>query len=245
MKFDSYYSSSSGNLYCVTAGNGKRLLIDPGVTWKKVQKALSYDLTNIAGCLISHEHKDHSKAVEDVLMSEIDVYASKGTFDALGVEHRKAHIIRDKESFNIDDTFNVFPFALQHDAAETLGFVIMDRIYKEDMLFVTDTCVIKQWFGLAFSIIAICCNYDGRLLRDRVDNGDCNEVLAKRLLDSHMEWHVTKTYIAESCCLDKCTEIHLLHMSLSNIDKEAVRAEFENEFMTKTFIAGKARRSKY
>lgn len=56
MRFESFYSSSTGNLYCVTAANGKRLLIECGVTWRKLIKALSYDLTNIEACLISHEH---------------------------------------------------------------------------------------------------------------------------------------------------------------------------------------------
>ena len=83
MKFQSYYSSSMGNLYEVVAANGQRLLIECGCTWKKLQKALSYDLTNIAGCLLTHEHKDHSKAVEDVMENAIDVWASEGTFEAI------------------------------------------------------------------------------------------------------------------------------------------------------------------
>ena len=238
MKFESYYSSSSSNLYCVTAGNGKRILIECGATWKKLQKALSYDLSNIVGCLVTHEHKDHSKAVEDVLTAQIDVYASAGTLEALFVEHRNAHVIRGKQPFTIADTFDVFPFDVTHDAVEPLGFVIKDRFCNEYMLFVTDTSVIKQKFGIAFSVIAICCSYDGAVLREREASGDCNGDLAKRLLTSHMERNVTKAYIKECCCLDKCTEIHLLHMSGNNIDKEKTRAEFEKEFMTTTYVAG-------
>ena len=238
MRFKAHYSSSTGNLYEVIAANNKRLLIDPGVTWKKLQKALSYDLSNIVGCLVTHEHKDHSKAVEDVLTAQIDVYSSFGTFVELFVEHRNAHVIRGKQPFTIADTFDVFPFDVFHDAVEPLGFVIKDRVSNEYMLFVTDTSVIKQRFGIAFSIIAICCSYDGAVLREREASGDCNRDLAKRLLTSHMERRVTEAYIKECCCLDKCTEIHLLHMSGNNIDKEKTRAEFEKEFMTTTYVAG-------
>jgi len=244
MKFIAHYSSSAGNLYCVTAANGKRLLIDPGVTWAKLQKALNYDFTNIEGCLLTHEHKDHSKAVEDVLKAGIDVYASAGTIKALGVLHRKAHIIRDKEGFLINDGFRVFPFEVNHDAAEPMGFVIGEIWYvagnQERLLFVTDTSHIKQKFGVAFSIIAICCGYDVAVLRQREASGDIDPSLAKRLLTSHMEQETTKAYIRDQCCTDKLTEIHLLHCSRDNLDAEKVRSEIEAEFFTKTYIAGQA-----
>ncbi len=94
MRFEQLYSSSSGNLYVVTASNGKRLLIECGVTWADLKKALDYDLSDIVGCLVSHEHMDHSKAVADVIKAGIDVYASWGTIEALGVkDSRKAHVL--------------------------------------------------------------------------------------------------------------------------------------------------------
>lgn len=244
MKFKSYYSSSKGNLYCVTAANGKRLIIDPGVPWKKIQKALNYDLSNIVGALCTHSHADHSKAIEDVLQAGIDVFASKGTFDALGVEHRRAIIVRDKETCIITPGLSVFPFLVNHDAAEPLGYIVHDHMneYCESLLFVTDTSHIKQKFGIAFNIIAICCNYDGDILHNLEEKDKINTECAKRLLTSHMELHVTHEYLKKFCCLDKCTEIHLLHMSESNIDKETVRAKFERDLMTKTIIAGAKRR---
>lgn len=243
MKFKAYYSSSKVNLYCVTAANGKRILIECGVTWAKLQKALSYDLTNIVGCLLTHEHSDHSKAIEDVLTAGIDVYASEGTFKAIDESlhlHRKANVVRDKGAFIIADTFDVFPFEVNHDAKEPLGFVVYDSSSKENLLFVTDTRSIKPRFGLAFDIIAICCGYDVAVLRQREASGDIDPSLAKRLLTSHMEQETTKAYIRDQCCTDKLTEIHLLHMSGDNIDKERVRAEIEAEFFTKTYIAGQA-----
>ena len=242
MRFDSFYSSSMGNLYCVTAANGKRLLIECGCTWKKLQKALGSDLSNIVGALCSHEHKDHSKCVGDVLTAGIDVYASKGTFDAIEESlhlHRKAFIIEGLKGTNITDTFRVFPFSVNHDAAEPLGFIVQEIAWNEYLLFVTDTSHINQRFGIAFNIIAICCNYDGDVLAKREASGDINTEFAKRLLDSHMEKETTKAYLRDHCCLVRCTEIWLLHMSESNIDMEAVRAEFENEFIVKTHIAGR------
>ena len=180
---------------------------------------------------------DHSKAVENVLDAGIDVYASEGTFEVLGVLHRKAHVIEELKGINIADTFRVFPFEVIHDAVQPFGFIV--QADGESLLFVTDTRSIKQKFGLAFNIIAICCSYDGAVLRNREASGDIDPSLAKRLLLSHMEQEVTKAYIRDHCCTDRLTEIHLLHMSGDNIDQEKTRAEIEAEFFTKTLIAGR------
>ena len=245
MKFESFYSSSRANFYVVTAANGKRLLIECGCTWKKLLKALDYKLENVVGCLLSHEHKDHSHCVEDVLEAGIDVYASRGTFDAIEESlhlHRKAKVIEDRLSFNIlcgpDGVFTVLPFVINHDATEPMGFVIHEWESENDLLFVTDTSYIKQKFALQFEIIALCCNYDGEILAKLEAADKINTELAKRLLTSHMEKEVTKSYLRDCCNLGKCTEIHLLHMSGGNIDQEKIRAEIEDEFFIKTLIAG-------
>lgn len=251
MKFESYFSSSKSNLYCVTAANGKRLLIECGCTWPKLRQALNSDLSNIAGCLVSHSHFDHSWAINDVMLNGIDVYAGYATFDSLGIdtvdEHR-AKAIYDCDRFKIGKTFEVLPFELWADKEKSayahdvpiFGFVIFDMPRKECMLFVTDASVIVPRFALQFNIISVCCNYDGEILHALEDAGKIDTGLANRLLGSHMEYRATKQYIKKYCNKKKCTEIWLLHLSQSNIDAEKVRAEFERDFMIKTIIAGRS-----
>lgn len=53
MNFDSYASSSAGNMYTVFDGK-TRLLIECGVSYKKLQKALGGK--RIDACLLSHSH---------------------------------------------------------------------------------------------------------------------------------------------------------------------------------------------
>ncbi|MDO8302666.1 MAG: hypothetical protein Q7T18_05445, partial [Sedimentisphaerales bacterium] len=84
--------------------------------------------------------------------------------------------------------------------------------------------------------IALECSYDKDLHQERVDTGTINESLAKRLLTSHMEKQNTIKYLAEFCDLVKCREIHLLHCSADNIDKEQARKEIEERFFIKTVI---------
>lgn len=246
MRFEQKYSNSAGNLYVVTASNGKRLLLECGVPWKKVQKALGYDLSGIAACLLTHCHGDHAKSVKDVMRAGIDVYMSEGTHTALGLTKvRRAIVCKHFTPFHIGKDFGVYPFNVNHDAPETFGFLISAEAKHtmfggETMLFAPDTSHINQRFKTAFSIIAIECSFDKDILTRRVEDGSCDETLAKRLLTSHMEKSVTMRYLAEFCDLSKCRQLHLLHLSQDNIDRETVRAEFQEKFQIETFIAGAA-----
>lgn len=232
MTFDQLYSSSTGNLYMVTAANGKRLMIECGVTWAELQKALNYDLSGIEGCLLTHEHKDHSKAVEEVMQAGINVYSGFGTFDTLGIlGYRRAKVL---QTWRRRYCFYVLPFGIKHDAVEPLGFVI--QCDKEYMLFATDTSYIKYRFKWPFSIIAIECSYNKEYLQKRVDTGDIHEEVAKRLLTSHMEEKETMRYLSEFCNLSKCREIHLLHCSADNLNKERIKKEFEKRFFIETRV---------
>ncbi len=253
MKFQQFYSGSTANLYTVTAANGKRLLIECGVRWTDLQKALNYDLSGIQACFVSHSHKDHSKAIHDVLHAGIDVYATSETFKSLDAlnGYRRTNIVADKTLVRLKD-FDVLCFKTNHDCEGSLGFVVREktnimkhtpgRKYDEPMdeylLFATDTSHITQRFKLGFNIIAIECSYDIHILQDRVDRKDINETLAKRLLTSHMEKQAAMKYLAEYCDLSHCRELHLLHMSSDNIDKESARKDFEQRFYIQTIAKG-------
>ncbi len=227
MKFSQLYSSSSGNAYVVTANNGKRLLVECGVSWPLLQKALKYDLKGIEGCLISHEHKDHSKAVQDVMRAGIDVYGSIGTLDSLGIlNERRAHLVRDM-NFILLNSFEFTAFNSNHDARQPFLYTIVSD--NESMLFATDTSHIRQRFEAPFNIITIECSYNEPYLRKKVEENTINEQLAKRLLESHMSEANCLAYLQNYCNLAKCREIHLLHMSADNINKERVKREFEKK----------------
>ena len=232
MKFNQHYSGSKGNLYEVVANNGERLLIDPGVTWKKLQAALNYDLSNISGALCSHEHKDHCKAVEDVTGAGIDVYASKGTLGALDIPKRRTHELH-AETQKIG-CFAVHSFRSNHDAVHPLLFIVLAD--DEALLFATDTSHIAQRFWTHLSIIAIECSYEKAILNKMVKEGKVHEELAKRLINSHMEKDNAIDYLDKYCNLSKCHEIHLLHMSGNHINKEKTRKEFEDKFFIETRI---------
>jgi len=248
MKLDQLYSGSSGNLYTVTATNGKRILLECGVTWDKLQKALSFDLSRFEGCLVSHQHKDHSKSLCDVMIAGVDVYATAGVFESQFVfGRRRTNVIRKdhlttegKPNWQKDwfSSFDVMVFRLSHDVP-IVGFVIRERKTGETLLFCTDTFYVKPRFPrIPFDIVAIECSYSKEILQKLIDDGKIEEVVARRLLMSHMEKENTLHYLREFCNLDRCREIHLLHCSGLNLDKAATKAEFEQEFFIKTIIVG-------
>ena len=232
MRFKQLYSGSNANAYLVTTRKGRRIMIECGVAWAKLQKAIDYNM-NIDACFISHSHQDHCKAIHDVIRAGIDVYTTADTFAALGVvDGRCSNTVRDKDLIRLGDGVEVYCFEVNHDCDGCLGFRVRDN--NDYLLFATDTRSIVPRFTMKFSIIALECSYDPYLLADRVRNGTINETLAKRLLDSHMSKDETKRYLANCCNLSKCKEIHLLHMSGDNIIKANARREFKDLFMIET-----------
>ena len=232
MKFHAHYSSSKHNLYEVVADNGKRLLIECGLPWGKMQEALGFDLGGIEACLCSHSHLDHSKAMADVMRAGIDCYASVDTFEALCLtRNRKAIIVGDEVLIRSLPSFEVLCFGVTHDVP-CLGFVVREKATGEYLLFATDFFCLEQEFVHPFSIVAIACSYDMHVLQARVAAGDIDETLAKRLLTSHPSKQWLMGYLAGHVDLSVCREIVLLHMSGSNLNKEATRREIQQE----TFI---------
>ena len=111
-------SSSSGNCYLIENENSK-LILDAGVNFKDVQKALNFDFKSVQGVLVTHEHMDHLKYAPNFAMNGVDVYASAGTFLKLDLKGHRFKVVQALQQFTIGD-FTILPFDTQHDAAEPL-----------------------------------------------------------------------------------------------------------------------------
>src|SRR6185295_11307858 len=160
-------SNSAGNAY-ILHNEYEALLIECGVRWDLVKQALNFNLKKVVGCLITHEHKDHCRAVGDVLSAGIDVFSTFGSLNAMGVSiSHRANAITPGQSFLIGE-FKIMPFAVKHDCADPVGYLIN---HKEtgNVLFLTDSYYCEYTFkGLNNVIIEA--NY-------------CQKILDKRLLD--------------------------------------------------------------
>lgn len=133
--FCSLYSGSSGNSLFLESENTK-LLVDAGVSSKKIEEALAnleIDPTSIDGILITHEHSDHVQGLGTFAKKfNLPVFVNEKTLDAMPKQKEK---ISEKniKLFNINEKFEigdlkVKPFSIPHDAANPCGF----NIFKDD-----------------------------------------------------------------------------------------------------------------
>ena len=204
MRFESFASSSAGNAYAVSDAE-TTILIECGLTHKALQKAVGFELSRFAACLVSHEHKDHAKCVDELIRRGMAVYMSYGTAKALETE--AAMLVEHMEQFNVG-SLDVIPFATFHDAAEPLGFLIKSRVDGDVLAFATDTVNLRYKFP-GLNILAIEANYDREIL-DRCEK--MPEKVRHRITNSHMEIDTLCDYL-HSLDLSECREIHLLHLS--------------------------------
>lgn len=231
LNFESLGSSSKGNCYLISTSN-EVLILECGLQYQKILQALNFDLSNVVGCVITHEHADHSKAVKDVVKSGIDVYSSPGTIEALGVSGHRVHPIEPKNQFQLGG-FTILPFDTQHDAKEPIGFLIYHPEFGK-LLFATDTYYIKYKFT-NLNYVALECNYSKEILERNISAGKVSDFIKKRLLSSHFSLeNVKKFFLAND--LTKLRKIFLLHLSDSNSSSVLFKKEIESITGTPTTV---------
>ncbi|MCC8128608.1 MAG: MBL fold metallo-hydrolase [Clostridiales bacterium] len=202
-------SSSAGNAYLVTDGHS-RLLLEAGISFRRLQRALDYTAPGLDGCLITHEHKDHAGHIRPLLECGVPVYASPGTARALEPEEVcPFQLLQGRNvgpAFQIG-SFTVVPFRTFHDAAEPVGYLIRG-FDGEQLVFATDTVGLNYEFR-EVAIYALEANYDDETLSR---NRRMPEARKKRVRNSHMEIHRLCSYL-EGLDLTGCRELWLLHLS--------------------------------
>lgn len=214
-------SGSQGNCYRVSDGRTP-LLLECGIRFKDIQQGLDFRLSEIVGCLISHEHQDHARAVADVMRAGVDCYLSRGTAEALAISGHRMRIIKAQQQLRIG-TWNILPFDTVHDAAEPLGFLLASG--DEKLLFATDTAYMRYRFrGLTHIMIEA--NYQSDILSGNVKSGLVPATVRDRVRRSHFEFSHLKDFFRAND-LSRVKEIWLLHLSDGNSDAERFKREIQ------------------
>lgn len=215
MKLRVIGSSSSGNSYLLQSETtGEVLAIEAGVKFDRVKKALDYKINGIVGCIVSHEHGDHAKAINDFRRACIPVFASKGTLNALGLDYTMISVfmVSPLKQYKIG-SFEIMPFPVQHDAAEPYGYLIRHEECGT-VLFATDTYYLKYRFdGLSNWLIE--CNYRQDILQHNCEAGLIDPKRRDRTIKSHMSYETLKETLAAND-LTKTNRIVLIHLSSDN-----------------------------
>ena len=238
VEIKTFGSSSKGNCYLLTEG-GSSLLIEAGVNPSK----LKIPWAQVDGILLTHEHQDHGKYINQVLKRcSANVVSTKGTLDALNVpDHRRIEVNNnDITSFSTKNkpcAWEIVVFEVEHDAADPVGFVITTPSY-EVILFATDTYFIRHRFSY-IHIAMIECNYDLVRLEQQFQLGRVDKRQYSRILRSHFALdNVIKFFNANDSWEGVLEEVHLLHLSDRNSDAEYFRQEIAKVTGVPVYIAG-------
>ena len=230
MKITVLASGSSGNGYLLE-NDTSCLIIEAGVKLSEVKKALDYNINRVCGCVITHEHKDHSGYIKEYLRNGIKCYMSAGTAEALNIDSPYLQKIAPKIAFKIGG-YKILPFHTKHDCKEPMGYLIN---HKEcgNVLFATDTYYLPNTFK-GLNHILIECNYSDELL----GNDDIALSRKKRLLTSHLSID-TCIGALRANDLSNVQNIVLIHLSNDHSNAADFKTRVENETGIPTAIAEK------
>ena len=221
-------SGSKGNCYLLD--NGKEcLVIECGIPFKEVQKAVNFDIKRIKGAIVSHEHGDHAKYVEKFIEARVPVWMSKGTSHEVLKKFKTfllPMIAESTHKFKIGN-FTIIPFDTEHDSAEPFGFLI-HHPECGTVLFATDTYYLKYKFS-GLNQIMIECNYRWDIINANVESGKLHPALMARTIKSHCSFE-TCCEILEANDLTNVNNIVLIHLS----DGNANPIEFQNDIQKLT-----------
>ena len=208
MRFEALASSSKGNAYLVFDGE-THLLLECGLTHKKLLQLIGFDFSKIKACLVTHEHKDHSNCIKRLLEGCMQVYLTRGTAEALDLPDifmELAHEIKAGEQFTVG-SIDILPFETFHDAAEPVGFCMQSRVSGDILVYAIDTVNLPYQFP-GVGVLAVEANFD----KNTLERSSRPEKVKRRIANSHMEIDMLCSILSRMD-LSRCREIHLLHLS--------------------------------
>ncbi len=171
MRFCALGSGSRGNATLIDSGS-TRLLVDCGFAARELQERaaqIDFDLHDLDGILVTHEHGDHIRGVGAVARRyDVPVYATRGSLRS-GKCGKLPHchiLLPHADAFNIGD-ITVKPVPVPHDAAEPCQFIFKaaDRLFG----ILTDLGCITPHITAAYQqldLLLLECNHDSQMLAD-------------------------------------------------------------------------------
>jgi phosphoribosyl 1,2-cyclic phosphodiesterase len=220
----SLYSGSGGNCTLIDTGS-KRILIDAGGSAKTVCEALNAagsDIALINAVFITHEHSDHTHALEVLLKKHpMPVHIMKNTYRALKVKegtalHACAVVHESEYTEHLGSDCTVEAFLVPHDSVCCVGYKIVTS--DDSVGVVTDIGYVTQRVYdclCGCNAVMIEANHD----IDMVKRGSYPDSLKRRILSGG--GHLSNRDCAQICgalARQGTKHVLLMHMSLENND---------------------------
>ena len=208
-------SSSSGNAYILDCGS-EQLILELGVSWKEILKALNFDLSKVRACLVTHSHQDHSKYIPNAIKFGLSVFSNKEVQLALP----KVKVLELGKKKRIGG-FSVQPIPLFHDVMN-YGFLIEHKDMGK-LLFCTDTTQVPYKFKNVNHFL-IECNSD---IDCMIDNA-CDNEFSRSASQNHLELNDTIETLKQNYSV-KTQTIVLIHLSNANINAVKAKKKVQEE----------------
>lgn len=201
MKLKVLGSGSTGNCY-ILENEQEALIIDAGIRFFEVKKALRFQVRKIVGVIVTHKHGDHAAFVHEYMEAGIPVFRPY-----------EAESLRQNIRYG---GFRIQSWEAVHDVP-CVGYLI-DHDDFGRMLYVTDTEYVKYRFkGITQFLIEA--NYSEELV-------DREQAKYQHVLTGHMELQTTIGCILANQS-EKTKRITLCHLSADNADPEAFKRAVE------------------
>ena len=148
-------------------------MIDCGFSYKQLSQMLKKEhiqFEDISHLIITHEHCDHIKGLEQILKlhSHLKLIISKGTNEALNNNFLNTQFISNNQKIIIESTLTITGIQKTHDGKEPLSFTIEDIQHQKRIAIFTDLgefnpihCNILQLSDIIF----LETNYDTQLIK--------------------------------------------------------------------------------
>ncbi len=208
MKLKCIATGSSGNCYNLTSNSGETLIIDCGIPIKEIKKGLNWNIRSVVGCIVSHAHSDHSKAVKDLCDMGIPVFAPYITEKPMKIGNGDFRI----QAFDLTTLDGRWTHT-NADGSECpcYGFLITHPEMGR-MLYITDTELIK-WKFKGINHILLGTNYDKDLVN--VDN----QSKANHVFRGHLSIDTACEFV-KSNNSNYLQNVIMCHLSSENADKD-------------------------
>lgn len=231
MKIICLGSSSAGNCYILN-NNEEAIILEAGVKFSEVKRALNFNLSKIKVAIITHLHGDHSKYIADYLNSGFPVLADESVFTHYGIA--PSIIARHQHEYTFGG-FSIKPFSVKHDVPN-FGYLI-NHNETGKTVFITDTGEVNYSFKNLNNIM-IEANFSNTIIDNNVMNGKIDYVYEERVRESHLSIEKCMEWL-QSIDLSNVNNIILLHLSSNNSDKKLFKKILEERFTQNIAIAEK------
>lgn len=211
-------TGSKGNAYILRNDNAS-ILLDAGVPYNAILNGLDYRLNTLKVALVTHKHKDHSMAMDDLQAHGIPVWSPMTKMTRIKVQ---GWIIAHFQSY--------------HDVP-CWGFQVMGVKTRHRIVYATDTYKLPYVFPNTTHYI-LECNYCPDILLQQVEQGIIPRAHAKRVMQTHLGLETASKFFAEQD-LSACRKIILTHLSDGNSDAEMIQDTIRKQTGVETIVAEK------